>query len=313
MKKPFYPALEPYNFGGLEEEDYKKAKVVILPVPYEGTVSYGTGTSKGPNAIISASRQVELFDIELQKETYKKTPIFTLPFLQPSVNSVLEMLQRVEKVVGDILKDNKFPLIIGGEHSISWGAINAFTPLEVNGLTKNHKTNRPLTGFKKKYKNFKNFSVLQLDAHTDLRDEFESSKYSYAAVIRRVKDLGLNVTAVGIRSMSKEEADYIKQKKLKNIFLAPALPIDKIIDSLAKNVYLTFDLDVFDPSIMPSVGTPEPGGLGWYEVLSLIKKVAQKRKIVGADIVELSPIPGITSPDFLAAKLIYKIIGYIFR
>lgn len=292
MKKPFYPALEPYNFGGLEEEDYKKAKVVILPVPYEGTVSYGTGTSKGPNAIISASKQVELFDIELQKETYKKTPIFTLPFLQPSVNSVLEMLQRVEKVVRDILKDNKFPLIIGGEHSISWGVINAF---------------------KERYKNFKDFSVLQLDAHTDLRDEFEDSKYSHAAVIRRVKDLGLNVTAVGIRSMSKEEADYIKGKKIKNIFLAPALPIDKIVNSLAKNVYLTFDLDVFDPSFMPSVGTPEPGGLGWYEVLSLIKKVAQKRKIVGADVVELSPIPGITSPDFLAAKLIYKIIGYIFE
>lgn len=287
MNRFFY---EPYNFLGLEGQDYQKAEVVILPVPYEGTVSYRTGTSKGPAAIISASRQVELFDIELEKEINKETSIFTLPFLRPSANSVLETLQRVEKAVSRILKDNKFPLIIGGEHSISWGAIIAF---------------------RKKYKDWKDFSILQLDAHSDLRDEFDSSKYSHATVIRRIKDSGPSLTAVGIRSMSQEEADYIKRKKLKNIFLAPDLPLNKIIATLKKRVYLTLDLDVLDPSIMPSVGTPEPGGLGWYEILDLIKKVAQDRKIVGADLVELSPIPGLIAPDFLAAKLLYKIINYV--
>lgn len=291
MKEFSYHILGPYNFLGLEEQNYQKAKVVILPVPYEGTVSYGRGTSKGPEAIISASRQVELFDIELEKEISKEIPIFTLPFLELSVNSVLETLQRVEKIVRRILKDNKFPLMIGGEHSITWGTINAL---------------------KAKYKNFKDLSVLQFDAHSDLRDEFEGSQYSHAAVIRRIKEMGLSLTAVGVRSMSQEEADYIKRKNLKNIFYAPDLPINKIIATLKKNVYLTFDLDVLDPAIMPSVGTPEPGGLGWHEVLSLIQEVSRHKNIVGADVVELSPIAGLEAPNFLAAKLVYKIIGYVF-
>jgi len=177
-------------------------------------------------------------------------------------------------------------LSLGGEHTISYGLISAF---------------------KEKYKDF---SVLQIDAHSDLRDEYEGTKFSHACVMRRVRDLGISVTGVGIRSQDETEIGYMKKKKIKTIFYAPMIPLKKIISSLSKNVYITFDVDGLDPSIMPSTGTPEPGGLGWYEVLSLIKQVAKERKIVGADIVELSPLKGIIFPDFLAAKLAYKIIGY---
>ena len=279
MEKPSYPTLEPFNFLGLDEQDYTTAKVVVFPVPYNSTTYWKSGTKDGPQALIEASRHIELYDLETKKNL-AETGIFTLPLLEPSKNSPKETMERIEKVVIQLLNDKKFPLMLGGEHSITFGAVSAFA------------------------KENKDFSVLQIDAHSDLRDEFEGTKYHHASVMKRIKDLGISVTQVGIRSASADE-------KFENVFLAPELPVDKIISTLRDKVYLTFDLDGLDPSIMPSTGTPEPGGLGWYETLNLIKEVARQRKIIGADVVELDPIPGLSAPDFLAAKLVYKIINYI--
>lgn len=283
-----YPAGESFNFGGMNVQDYKKAKVVILPVPYESTTYYKSGTKYGPQIIIDASRHMETYDIE-QKRIIQDTDIFTLNELEPSKNLPKETIIRIRDVIDKILEDKKFPLMLGGEHSITTGAVLAFK-------------NR---GF--------NFSVLQIDAHSDLRDEFQDTKYHHGCVMRRVRNLNPSVVQVGIRSMSQEEAEYIASKRINNIFYYPDLPIDKIISGLKENVYLTFDLDAFDSSIMPSVGTPEPGGFGWYEALSLLQTVAKERNIIGADVVELCPIPGLIAPDFLAAKLVYKIIGHIIK
>ena len=291
MIKDFsYPTLEPYNFGGLEKQNYKSSKVVIVPVPYESTTYYLSGTKEGPWAIIDASRHMELYDIEKDTNA-SKVGIFTLEELEPSKNSPKETVLRVENVVAKILEDGKFPFTLGGEHSVTLGAVSAF---------------------KKKF--LHNLSVLQMDAHTDLRNEFEGTKFHHGWVMRRiVDDLKLSVTQVGIRSTTEEEMIYIKESKKNSIFYGKQYEIEKVISTLKENVYLTFDLDALDPSIMPSVGTPEPGGLGWYESLDLLKAVAQSRNIVGADVVELSPIPGLIAPDFLAAKLVYKIISYAIK
>ena len=286
MKKPSYPTLEPFNFLGLEKQDYEKAKVIIFPVPYNSTTYWKSETKDGPRAIIEASRHLELYDSELKKDP-SRMGIFTLEQLEPSKASPEATIARIKKVISQLLQDRKFPMMIGGEHSITNGAIQAFR------------------------QKFSNFSILQIDAHTDSRDEFEGTKWHHACVMRRARDFKIPVTQVGIRSVSEEEAEYFKKKKIKSIFYAPDLPFNKIIATLKKNVYVTFDLDALDPSIMPSVGTPEPGGLGWYETLDLINAIAKKRKIIGADVVELCPIPGISDPDFLAAKLVYKIISYI--
>jgi len=259
---------------------------VIFPIPYEGTTYYKTGTKEGPRAIIEASRHMELYDIALKKNI-SEIGIFTLPEMSCSKNSFQEVFLQIKKAISQLLNDKKFVVMLGGEHLVTPGAVAAF---------------------KEKYKDL---SVLQIDAHTDLRDNFEGTKYHHACAMKRVRDLGVPVTAVGIRSQDQDEAEYIKKEKIKTVFYAPEIPVKKIISSLSKNVYLTFDVDGLDPSIMPSTGTPEPGGLGWYEVLNLINQVAKEKNIVGVDIVELSPLPGIISPDFLIAKLIYKIISYI--
>jgi agmatinase len=288
MKEFFYPQLEPFNFLGLDGQDYEKSKVVVFPVPYSSTTYWKAGTKEGPQAIIEASRHIELYDAQTKKDV-SKDGIFTLPFLEPSKNSPKETIERIEGAIDGFLQDKKFTLMLGGEHSITFGAVSSLK------------------------KKFSDFSVLQIDAHSDLRDEFEGTKYHHACVMRRVRELAISTTQVGIRSISKEESEYVEKENIKNIFFAPEIPIEQIVDSLKENVYLTFDLDAFDTSIMPSTGTPEPGGLEWYPVLNLIKEVAKKKKIVGADVVELDPIPGIAAPDFLAAKLVYKIINYIFN
>jgi len=286
MKKFSYPVLEPFNFMGLPDQDYEGAKFIIFPVPYNSTTSWKSGTKDGPQAIIEASRHIELYDIETEKD-HSKDGIFTLEFLEPSKNSPRETILRIKEVVDKILDDEKFPFILGGEHSVTLGSVLSLKD------------------------KFSDFSVLQFDAHTDLREEYEGTKYHHACVMKRVRELDISVTHVGIRSTSEEEVEYVKDKKGSSIFYAPDLPIEKIIDSLKENVYLSFDLDALDTSIMPSTGTPEPGGLGWYEVLKLIKAVAEKKNIIGADVVELDPVPGLVAPDFLAAKLVYKIIGYV--
>ncbi|MBI4359100.1 MAG: agmatinase [Candidatus Nealsonbacteria bacterium] len=283
-KPPDYPQLEPLNFGGMAEQDYRKAKVVIFPVPYDATTYYKPGTKEGPRAIIEASRHMEVYDAD-SKRSLKDTDVFTLPELEPSKNSPGETVQRIEKVVSQLIAAKKKPLMLGGEHSITLGAVRAFQKARAD------------------------FSVLQLDAHTDLRDVFEGTKYHHACVMRRVREVNPALVQAGIRSLCQEEADYISKKKIQNIFFAPGLPTEEIISSLKKNVYLTLDIDALDPSIMPSTGTPEPGGLGWYETIEFLHRLSQKRQIIGADLVELSPIPGLIAPDFLAAKLAYKIIN----
>ena len=281
-----YPHTEPFNFLGLDDQDYKSAKVIIFPVPYNSTTYWGSGTKDGPRAIIEASRHMELWDDELQKDS-SKVGVYTLGELQVSKNSPKETIDLVAKVINHIIKDGKFPLMFGGEHSIALGGAMAAA------------------------KKFRNLSVLQLDAHSDSRFEFEGTKYHHATHMRRVvEDLKLSATHVGIRSTSEEEIQFFKKSKLNHVFYAPEVPIDQIIETLKTNVYVTIDLDALDTSIMSGVGTPEPGGLGWYETLELLKAVAKSRKIVGADIVELDPIPGQPASDFTAAKLAYKLIGY---
>jgi len=284
-----YPQTEPFNFLGLDEQNYQKATVAILPVPYDSTTYWKSGTKDGPRAIIEASRHLELWDQEL-KQDISKVGIYTLPELAISKNSPKETLDIIEKVVSKILKNQKFPFMFGGEHSITFGAVWAAS------------------------KKIKNLSVLHLDAHTDLRLTFEGTKYHHACYMRRiVEDLKLSATHVGIRSMSEEEVQFLKTSQKNHVFYAPDMPIDQIIETLSPTVYITIDLDALDTSIMPAVGTPEPGGMGWYEMLELLKAVTQKRTIIGADIVELDPIPGMNAPDFLAAKLAYKLIGYAHR
>jgi len=284
MKKPYLQTW-PFNFGGVKDVDFEKAKVVIVPVPYDITTSWRGGTREGPQAIISASRQLD----ELFYEKDNPYPIFTMDELELSAEPGNEMARGLEMVVRGVLNKDKFPFLLGGEHSITLGGARA-----VN-------------------KKYPNLSVLQLDAHPDLLDEYCGSKYTHACVMRRIKDLKIPTVQVGIRSIDPETRDYIKKAKVKNIFGAPEIPTDKILKGLTKNVYLTLDLDVFDTGIMPSVGTPVPGGLGWYEVLNLIEKVAKNKNIVGADVVELLPIPGLVAPNFLAAKLVYKIISYVLK
>ncbi|MFH1423682.1 MAG: agmatinase [Candidatus Nealsonbacteria bacterium] len=282
----------PFNFGAIHSQDFKKAKVVVVPVPYEGTVSFNGGTRNGPYAIINNSRYLdELFDSQGDDLIgLKSTDIFTLDELELSANSPREAVEGVQQAIEEeVLKYNKIPLMLGGEHSITFGAVSAL---------------------KKKYSDL---SVLQLDAHADLIDEYVETKYSHACVMRRIRESGVKAVQVGIRNLNTEIKDYFKDKKSSDIYFAPNIPTSAILKGLSKNVYLTVDVDVFDPSIMPSTGTPEPGGLGWYEVLNLIEKVAKTKNIVGVDVVELAPIPGFVAPDFLAAKLVYKIISYIVK
>jgi agmatinase len=279
----------PYNFPGIEPElsSFEKAKVVVFPVPYDSTTCYRSGTRNGPHAIITASRQMELYDEELGYEP-ARMGIHTLDELEPSMNSPEETVKRVERVIGEIVESKKFPLMLGGEHSISLGAARALA------------------------KKYKNMSVLQFDAHSDLRDEFEGTKFGHTSVMRRISEL-CDTVQVGIRSMSKEEAEFAKKKKLKLFHVKDSLKSKFIVSSLKRDVYVSIDLDAFDPSEVPAVGTPEPGGLHWYDVLAILKEVASSRNVVGFDVVELCPIEGDISSDFLAARLAYKFLGYIFK
>jgi len=282
---------QPGNFAGLPSSysDYTSSRVTVLPVPYDGTTEWHSGTRNGPKSIIEASFYLEWYDIELGRELYGMG-IHTLPAIEPVMDSPEAMAGRVHSAVKALLDDDKFIVMLGGEHSISYGAINAYQ------------------------QKFSDLSVLQLDAHTDLRDQYLGTRFGHGCVMRRVLDI-CPVTQVGIRSMSLEEQEFIKSRKL-SPFVADhdssALSSQTIIDSLTKNVYITIDLDVLDPSIMAAVGTPEPGGMSWSTILGLLKSVAEQRKIVGFDLVELCPDQGPASCSFTAAKLAYKLIGYSF-
>jgi agmatinase len=290
-----YTPLPPDNFGGLSEEDslYEKARAVIFPIPLERTTTYEHGTRNGPAAILAASRNMELYDEELESETYKDIGIATAPPIDTMDGTLDEVITEIFTAQCEFLEDGKFPVALGGEHSL--------TPPLVAAVAKK----------------YKNLSVLQIDAHADLRDEYQGNPNSHACAMRRVVEI-CPAVQVGIRSLSVEEAEIAPKLKTsiywaKDIARAPLKSwVPKVIADLSANVYLTVDLDGFDPSIVPATGTPEPGGLDWYQVISLIQAVASHKKIVGMDVVELLPQPGDHASDFLAAKLIYKTLGYVF-
>jgi agmatinase len=273
---------------------FERARVVIVPFGFEETTTYGRGTKNGPSAIIKAYSQVEAFDEELWQTTDEKLKIAVLKKLYPK--TFAEAQKNIKKIIGKILSDKKFPIVLGGEHSITSFIIEEF----------------------KKY--FDDFSILQFDAHADLRDGYLGKKYSHAAAMRRSLDsLGINLVQIGVRNISIENGELNfwekNQNRIKTFWAKDKKQwkISEIVGALKKNVYLTFDVDVFDPSIMPSTGTPEPGGLEWYKVLDILRAVAKNKKIIGADFVELAPIKNLHAPDFLVAKLIYKMLGYIFN
>ena len=271
-----------------QDYSYKESKIVVLPVPYDETSTYVKGADKGPAALLNASEKLEMYDFELNTKPNFK--IHTLEELKNEKTPEKEM-ETVYSKVKEIIKDNKFSVMIGGEHSISYGAVKAH---------------------KEKYNEL---SVLQIDAHDDLRDELEGSKYNHGCVMKRIKDLGCSIVQAGIRALNDDCPEKVRADK--NVFYAWDMVkddswMDLAISKLGKNVYLSFDLDGLDPSIMPSTGTPEPGGLGWYQTLKFLRKVFEQKNIVGFDVVELCPIKGIVAPDFLAAKLTYKMMLYKF-
>jgi agmatinase len=282
--------LPPRVFAGLTPpySDLEKAKVVILPVPYDGTTEWRSGTRDGPQAIIDASQYLELYDLELDREIYR-VGIHTLPQVEPLMSSPENMIERVYRVTKSLIQEGRFVLTLGGEHSLSLGTVRAFKEA------------------------FPRLSVLQLDAHADLRDEYLGTKYSQACVMRRIFEL-CPITQVGIRSLSREEKQFLNQKKMKPFYMSDLElttdSIKQIAASLSQDVYLTIDVDVLDPSIMPAVGTPEPGGMQWQEVLNIIKSLALHKHIVGFDLMEFCPREGPVACPFLLAKLAYKLIGY---
>jgi len=281
------------GFLGIDNKVNFKEKVVIVPFGLEKTVSYGGGTKKGPKEIIKASHQVELYDEELNCEPYKKIGIKTLKPFKIDKN-IKKALNKMSKINQEILDKKLFPMTFGGEHSITSGCIAPFT------------------------KKYKNVCLLHFDAHADLREKYNGDKFSHASAIRRCLDYpNVSVISFGIRNISKNEIPFLKKNSSRiNIFWAKDKNkwnlnrFKKLIKN--KTVYLTFDVDGLDSSIMPATGTPEPGGLLWDETLNIIRIAAKNSKIVGADINELSPIKGFNSYNFLVAKLAYKILAYKF-
>lgn len=290
-----YTPLPPENFGGLSEANssYAASRAVIFPVPLERTTTYERGTRNGPSAIIKASQNLELYDDELELEPYKEIGIHTLPPIDTLDGSLDEVIAELFTAELALFDDGKFPVALGGEHSL--------TPPLVSAAGKK----------------FKDLCVLHIGAHAGLRNEYQGNPSSHACAMRRALEF-CPAVQVGIRSISLEEAQTLRKLHTKiywakDIVRAPLKAwIAKVLEDLTSQVYLTIDLDGFDPSIVPATGAPEPGGLDWYQVTSLIRAVAQHKKIIGMDVVELTPQPGQHASDFLAAKLVYKCLGYVF-
>lgn len=277
-----------------EQVNYDKAKVVVIPFGLEGTVSYGGGTALGPKAMIEASHEVELFDESFWCEPYKALKIATL---EPVViaDAVSDALEQLEHIVAKVLADGKFPFVFGGEHSITAGAIRPFT------------------------KQFDDITLLHFDAHADLRDGYDGEHYSHAAAIRRCLDFeNVSTVSLGIRNISKSEIPFLDEAGGRvKIFWAKdkgQFNPNQLIPLLkGKTVYVTFDVDGFDASLMPATGTPEPGGLFWDDVIPVLDIASKHCRIVGADVNELAPIASMHGPNFIAAKLAYKIMSYAHR
>ena len=282
----------PDNFLGIEKEwsDYKKSRAVIASAPYEGTVTYGKGTSKAPRAIIEASKQIEWYDEEIKVNIVEKIGgiatlnAYKLPKKPEEVAQILE--KETKKQIGQ----KKFMVTLGGEHSTAIGPARAYS------------------------KAFKNTSILYFDAHGDLRNEYENSKYNHACALRRIADVNKNIVHVGCRSLEEEQVEFIEKNKLKMFwaheFKRGLINYDEIAESLKENIYISFDIDVVDSGLMPATGTPEPGGLDWYDLITVVRKVAKEKNILGFDLCELSPRKDFPAYDFMAAKLVYKTIGY---
>ena len=294
MNLPFeYDQLALGEFGGTTPTttDFAKARVVILPVPLDRTTSYVSGTRNGPHEILVASSHIELWDEETQTDVHS-IGIYTLPEMEFPFAGMDEVVCEIRRVASELVNRGKFPLVLGGEHSI--------TPAVVGAVAAKHP----------------GLSVLQIDAHADLRDSFMGTPHNHACAMRRTLDFA-PTTQVGIRSLSPEEAAAAPGLRT-TIFYdynmrADPRWIDRVVESLTDTVYITIDVDGLDPAIMPATGTPEPGGLSWYETLALLRAVIERRTVVGCDIVELSPMAGHVAPNFLCAKLIYKILSYRFR
>lgn len=287
------------NFGGLPRDSFEgnSARYAVLPVPYDLTASYISGMRNGPRAIIEASTHMELYDEELGCEPFE-AGIETWPQIEATALGPEEMIRRVREAASAMAGEGKLPVMLGGEHSVTLGMVQAL-------LEKHPK-----------------MSVLQLDAHADMRDSYQDTPFNHACVARRISEL-CPIVQVGIRSLCADEAEFLASerkagrrartriKTYSALDILGGASLDKVVSNLTGEVFITIDLDVFDPSIMPATGTPEPGGLGWYDVLGVLRKAISRKKVVGFDVVELCPLPGNIAPDFLAAKLVYKIMGYI--
>lgn len=282
---------DPYSFLGLGEEHTRldRARVALLPVPYEATTSYMEGTRRGPEAILAASRHVELYDHELDAEPFR-AGIHTYAPLQLTAEGPEPALEQLRLRYGEVCQRGHIVVALGGEHTISQVPILYWADRLADDL-----------------------SVLQFDAHADLRESFHGTPWSHACVMRRVVDR-VQPVGVGIRAIDVEERALIEQLGLTMVYgeeLGSAGWIDRVMRNLSSdNVYVSFDVDFFDPALVPSTGTPEPGGGTWAQAMALLRRVCAEKTIVGADVVELAPIPGLVAPDFLVAKLVYKMIGY---
>ena len=282
--------------GSEAQTTYEQAKVVILPIPYEKTTTYRQGCQHGPTAIIEASDQLEAYDIEFGKETCHSLGIYTVNAIASTIkNPELtpeEMLAVTTSRVSSLIEDDKFLIALGGEHSITAGIVQAY---------KNH-LEEP-------------FTVIQIDAHGDMRHSYEGSIYNHACVMRRLLDMGLPTLPIGIRSICLEEAQLIKEQNIpiiwsKDIYKNTDWITEAIAKINTKKVFITIDLDGLNPSFMPGVGTPEPGGLSWYELLVFLRNVFCSYEVIGCDVMELAPTSDSVASEFIAAKLIYKLIGY---
>ncbi|MCH9648002.1 MAG: agmatinase [Deltaproteobacteria bacterium] len=269
--------------------DQESAAAVILPVPLERSTSYGQGTARGPEAVLAASTQVEWYDEELRSEPIRRG-IATLPPVALSEWAMPAILREIQDAVSEQLEARKFVVTVGGEHSLSLAPVRAAR------------------------ERFQDIGVVQFDAHADLRDEYEGSPYSHASVMKRILDLGIPSLPVGIRSLSAPEGELIREHEIPVLWgfeLDRALELwDSYLDLLPRKIYLTFDVDFFDPSLLPATGTPEPGGGFWWPTLKLLRRLFTKKEVVAMDVVELAPIPGQPSSDFVTARLIYKCLGY---
>ena len=281
----------PLVFGGYEHShSFEDSRAVVLPVPFEKTTSYVTGTRNGPREILLASGQVELWDQETGLDAHSQG-IFTLPEMELAYNEVRPALDEIKRVVSTLLDHDKFLIVLGGEHSISIPVVEALAARTPN------------------------LSVLQIDAHADMRESYQGSPFSHACAMRRIVEHA-SCVQVGIRSLSREESEAIPSLNTR-VFWDHDMRedprwIERVVESLTDPVYITIDADGLDPAIMPAVGTPEPGGLSWPETIALLRAVLSRRRVVGCDLVELCPLPGLVGPNFLCAKLLMKILSYHF-